>query len=127
LKIENTAIGIRHAVHMAPSTGKSWHYVDKRRSLDRYSSLRDSGHGFFLIFLIFFSSRWDTPIRRVWLIVHWILFIGWLRNFVSYDYARPFSRACNALIICSWRCCLLTYMQVECQSKLSQADDVYLL
>jgi hypothetical protein len=35
---------IRHACHLAPSIRKSW-LADKRRSLGRYSSFADSGHG----------------------------------------------------------------------------------
>jgi hypothetical protein len=46
-KTENTAAGIRHAAHVAPSISKSWrnHFADKRRSLGRYSSLADSDNG----------------------------------------------------------------------------------
>jgi hypothetical protein len=37
-KIENTAVGIRHADHVAPFIRKSWnHFADKRRSLSQYS------------------------------------------------------------------------------------------
>jgi hypothetical protein len=36
-KTDNTAVGIRHADHEAPSIRKSWqHFADKRRSLSRW-------------------------------------------------------------------------------------------
>jgi hypothetical protein len=39
-KTENTAVGILHADHVAPSI-----LAEKRRSLGRYSSLADPDHG----------------------------------------------------------------------------------
>jgi hypothetical protein len=45
-KLENTGVGIRHADHVAPSIQKVGNrFVDKRRSLSRYSWLEDSDHG----------------------------------------------------------------------------------
>jgi hypothetical protein len=43
LETENTAVGIRHADHVAPSIRKKVdaNFTDKRRSLGQYSSLAD--------------------------------------------------------------------------------------
>jgi hypothetical protein len=51
LETENTAVGICRAHHATPSIGKvDINFVDKRRSLGRYSSLADWGHEFSFLF-----------------------------------------------------------------------------
>jgi hypothetical protein len=51
-KTEITAMGIRCAGHATPSVRKvGINLVDKRRSLGRYNSLADRGHGDVFLFL----------------------------------------------------------------------------
>jgi hypothetical protein len=57
---ENTAGGIRHADHVAPSIRTSWQSLHRQAAVARYSSLTDSDHGVF-----FFLDLW------LWMLLQW--------------------------------------------------------
>jgi hypothetical protein len=48
-KIENTAVGIRHADYVAPSVRKSWQSLLRHAAVSRCSSLADPDHGLALV------------------------------------------------------------------------------
>jgi hypothetical protein len=52
-KTENTAVGTRHADHVAPFIRKSWQLLRREAAVaGRYSSLADSDHGVFFFILV---------------------------------------------------------------------------
>jgi hypothetical protein len=55
----SAALTTRH-----PSIHKSWLFANKRRSLGRYSSLADSGHGVFFLF-VNYEIEFDSNLLNV--------------------------------------------------------------
>jgi hypothetical protein len=64
-KADNTALGIRNAHDVAPSTKASTNFAEKRRWLGRYSSLADSGHGVQLVLANHNGGVMNSQVRIV--------------------------------------------------------------
>jgi hypothetical protein len=62
-KTDNTAVGIRHADHVAPYIRKSWQSL--RRSLGRYSSLADSDHEVWFRLVSLFIFIWPLHVSAL--------------------------------------------------------------